>query len=25
VQGWMADLGVQEHYVTMNGNQVIDL
>ena len=25
VQGWMADLGVKEHYVTMNGNQVIDL
>lgn len=25
VQGWMADIGVKEHYVTMNGTQVIDL
>ncbi len=25
VQGWMADIGVKEHYVVMNGTQVIDL
>ena len=25
VRGWMQDLGVQHHYVTMNGTQVIDL
>ena len=25
VQGWMAELGVKEHYVMMNGNQVAEL
>ena len=25
VQGWMADLGVQQHYIMMNGTQIIDL
>ena len=25
VQGWMADLGVKEHYVIMNGDQVVEL
>ena len=25
VQGWMADLGVSEHYIMMNGTQVLDL
>lgn len=25
VQGWMADLGVREHYIMMNGTQVVDL
>ncbi len=25
VQGWMADLSVKEHYVMMNGTQVIEL
>lgn len=25
VQGWMADLGVREHYIMMNGTQIIEL
>ncbi len=25
VQGWMADIGVQEHYIMMNGDQVVEL
>lgn len=25
VQGWMAELGVKEHYIMMNGTQVIEL
>ncbi|MBP3666692.1 MAG: MBL fold metallo-hydrolase [Clostridia bacterium] len=25
VQGWMADIGVAEHYVMMNGDQTVDL
>lgn len=25
VQGWMADLGVKEHYIIMNGDQVVEL
>ena len=25
VQGWMADLGVQEHYILMNGTQIVEL
>ena len=25
VQGWMEELGVKEHYVLMNGTQIIEL
>ena len=25
VQGWMEELGVKEHYILMNGTQVIEL
>ena len=25
VQGWMEELGVKEHYILMNGTQIVEL